>query len=185
MRVLAYVNPNIYNTISSKLESSFMFIQTVTSNERSQLLAIASSTKLFTPDEAEALLGEVLDGIFSGALPPEHQAVCCRATEGGDALGWSYFAPDQYAEGIWNVWWIGVQPSSHGTGAGKQLLRAIEAKVESAGGRVMIIETSDSDAFARARKFYSNEGYSECGRVPEFYGESEGKVIFARRPRKA
>jgi ribosomal protein S18 acetylase RimI-like enzyme len=162
-----------------------LIIQNVNSKDRSHLLSIACATNLFTPEDAEALLGEVLDGIFSGALSPDHQAICCRVDESGDIVGWSYFAPDQFAEGVWNVWWIGVQPSSHGTGAGKQLLRHVETKIASLGGRIVVIETSDSEEFARARKFYANEGYSECGRVPEFYGEGESKVIFSRRPRKS
>ena len=47
-------------------------------------------------------------------------------------------------------------------------------------GRVVVIETSDGDALARARAFYARRGYAERGRVPDFFAPGEAKVIFSR-----
>jgi ribosomal protein S18 acetylase RimI-like enzyme len=160
-----------------------MQIETVINQDRQALIAIAVSTGLFTSEEAEGLLGGVLDGLASGSLPEGHQAVACRLRAGGSFVGWTYFAPDQHAQGVWNLWWIGVDPEHHGVGAGVQLLRHAESVVASKGGRVLIIETSDALALARARRFYEAQGYRECGRIPDFYAEGESKVVFARCPR--
>jgi ribosomal protein S18 acetylase RimI-like enzyme len=104
---------------------------------------------------------------------------------GTGVVGWTYFAPDAYADGVWNVWWLGVEPASHGAGVGALLLRQAEAQAASEGGRLMVVETSAAPSQARARRFYVKEGYSECGCVPDFYGEGDDKVILARRPRPA
>ena len=61
------------------------------------------------------------------------------------------------------------------------MLAHVEESVVRAGGRLLVIETSDSDALARARRFYARAGYEDCGRIPHFYAENEAKVIFARR----
>ena len=161
-----------------------MHIETAQTQDRDALLGIAVRTGLFTPEEAEGLLGGVLDELASDSLPPGHQAAACRLRAGGTLIGWIYFAPDQHAEGVWNLWWIGVDPDHHGHGAGLHLLRHAEKIVSSKGGRVLVIETSDAPALAKARRFYEAQGDRECGRIPDFYSEGESKVIFARRPRE-
>lgn len=160
-----------------------MQLERVVNQDRGALLAISVSTGLFTSEEAEGLLGGVLDGLASGSLPEGHQAAACRLRAGGSLVGWTYFALDQHAQGVWNLWWIGVDPEHHGLGGGVLLLRHVEKIVASKGGRVLVIETSDAPAFARARRFYEAQGYVECGRIPDFYAEDESKVVFARRPR--
>lgn len=159
-----------------------MAIESVATSDRIALLSIAVSTELFSCEDAELLLGGVLDGLAFGTLPDGHQAVACRLDPNGPLVGWAYFAPDQHASGVWNLWWIGVTPNSHGTGAGLQLLQHVEKVIASQECRILIVETSDSDALARARRFYGRHGYMECGRIPDFYAEGESKVTFARRP---
>jgi ribosomal protein S18 acetylase RimI-like enzyme len=158
-----------------------MRIEPVDPRERAHLLEVAVGTGLFTPQEAESLLGDVLDGISSAGMQAGHEAACCRSEENGVALGWCYFAPDDHAQGIWNLWWIGVAPDHHGCGVGKALLKHAERRAVTQGGRILIIETSDSDRLSRARRFYASNGYTECGRIPHFYSEDESKVIFSRR----
>lgn len=162
-----------------------MTVATVTPSDRAPLLAIAVATGLFTADEADGLLGGVLDQLASSSLPAGHSALLCRMVPGSAVVGWTYFAPDPHAGGVWNVWWLGVEPASQGAGAGALLLRRAEAQAAAEGGRLMIVETSAKAPQARARRFYAKEGYSECGCVPDFYGEGDDKVIFARRPRSA
>lgn len=158
-----------------------MLINPVTPEEHGLHMDIAVRTKLFSRAEAESLLGEVLVGLQASALPEGHQAVSCRQSLGESPNGWCYFAPDDHAEQVWNLWWIGVDPVAHGTQVGRTLLAYTEKRVARAGGRLLIIETSDSEATARARQFYVKAGYEECGRIPHFYAENEAKMIFARR----
>lgn len=95
-------------------------------------------------------------------------------------MGWSYYAPDPYAEGVLNVWWIGVDPQHFGQGIGRALLSSIEEEASKTGARVVVVETSDQPLLARARAFYRGCGYVERGRIPDFYGVNEAKVIFSR-----
>jgi ribosomal protein S18 acetylase RimI-like enzyme len=158
-----------------------MPINSVTPPERAHLLGVATRTGLFSEEEAESLLGGVLDGIEAMELPEGHQAASYRKEADGPAVGWCYFAPDDHAAGVWNLWWIGVDPEEHGTEAGRAMLAHVEECVVGSGGRLLVIETSDSAALARARRFYTRAGYKDCGRIPHFYAENEAKVIFARR----
>jgi ribosomal protein S18 acetylase RimI-like enzyme len=149
-------------------------------SDRAALLQLAVDTGLFTAPEADGLLGGVLDALAAAELAPGHEAVCCRPVGSGSPQGWCYFAPDDHAAGVWNVWWLGVSPHPQGSGVGQRLLAHAEARALAQGGRLMVIETSDADPLARARRFYAASGYLLCGSVPHFYGDGEAKVIFAR-----
>ena len=162
-----------------------MIVQPVDLGDRAALLSVAVSTGLFSEADAEALLGGVLDQLATGGLGDGHSALASRLSIGGAVAGWTYFAPDQYAEGVWNVWWLGVIPEAHGSGVGRALLQAAENAALASGARIVVVETSSKDSQARARRFYAKEGYSECGTVPDFYGDGDHKVIFSRKPRKA
>lgn len=157
-----------------------MIIKPVEIAEREVLLDIATQTGLFTPDEVQALLGDILDKLANKELPDGHQAVVCRESTEGQALGWSYFAPEIYSDGVWNIWWFGVAPESHGKGVAQALISHLQETIIQAGGRVIVIETSDQPKLARARRFYEKSGYKECGRIPDFYQRGDAKVIFAR-----
>lgn len=159
-----------------------MDVLTINGDDRAALLRIAEATGLFTMTDAEALLGDVVDRFTGGQLPEGHCVYACRCAPGQPLAGWTYVALDQHAAGVWNVWWLGVDPPSHGTGVGRALLHAAEAHATSHGARLMVIETSSLPSQARARRFYAREGYAECGRIPDFYGPGDAKVIFARPP---
>lgn len=150
-------------------------------NETRDLVALASSTGLFTPDEAEALLGGVLDDLHAGRLGEGHQVHVYADDRTGAAAGWVYLAPAFKADGVWDLWWIGVAPSAQGTGVGSKLLNFVESRVRDSGGRLLIIETSSTPPLAPARRFYASRDYQSCGTIPDFYGAGDDKVIFAKR----
>lgn len=150
-------------------------------SETPALVALGISTGLFSADEAQALLGDTLDAFHAGQLGSGHAVGVWADDASPGPLGWTYFAPDDHAEGVWNLWWIGVLPSHHGAGVGQALMGAVEERVRDAGGRVLVVETSALPALARTRRFYQQRGYTECGAVPDFYADGDAKVIFARR----
>lgn len=145
------------------------------------LIALAISTGLFQPDEADLLLRAVLDDLHGGRLGRDHVAVVWCASASAPPSGWAYFSSNEKADRVWDLWWIGVDPARHGDGVGDALLTAVESEVRSRGGRMLLIETSALPPTARARRFYEKRGYAACGRVPDFYGEGDDKVVYVAR----
>lgn len=145
------------------------------------LIALADATGLFQPGEADALLRGVLDGLHAGHLEEGHLALVWADEAAGPPAGWVYFAPTAKAHGVWDLWWIGVAPARQGHGIGGDLLRSVEAHVRAAGGRLLVIETSSQPALEPTRRFYAKHGYAECGLVPDFYADGDGKIIYAKR----
>ena len=163
------------------LRKGFHLFRPVSPHESGALVSLAESTGIFNPHEAEALLGEVLKELHAGRLGNGHQAHVWASTLTAPAEGWVYFAPTSNAEGVWDLWWIGVAPNCQRRGIGDALLRFVENHVLAAGGRLLLIETSSLPAFDSVRLFYSKRGYAECGRVPDFYAVENAKVIYFKR----
>ena len=156
-------------------------IRSATPGDTPALVALAVSTGLFLPNEADALLRGVLDELHAGRLGEDHLAYVWVDGPAGPPAGWVYFSRNALANQIWDLWWIGVDPLRHGRGIGDELLRFVEAHLHSAGGRILLIETSSLPKLDRTRKFYAKRGYTACGQVPDFYADGDDKVIFAKR----
>lgn len=154
-------------------------IRPATPHDTPALVALGASTGLFTPQEADALLRQVLDDLHADRLGEGHQAHVWTDTATGQPAGWVYFSPDPTADGVWELWWIGVAPARQGAGVGSELMSFVEHRVRAAGGRVLMIATSSLPALEATRRFYLGRGYRECGRVPDFYARNDDKVIFA------
>ena len=144
-------------------------------------IALADATGIFAPGEAEGLLGGVLSALHAGTLGAGHTALVWADGPGEPPAGWVYFAPVEHTDGVWNLWWIGVEPSRQKRGCGGALLTTVEGHVRAAGGRLLLIETSSRPAFDPVRRFYARRGYAECGTVPDFYADGDGKVTYFRR----
>lgn len=148
--------------------------------ETDALVAIGKATGLFTDDEANALLRDTLHAIHQGMLPPSHRANVAISATAEVPIGWVYFAPKEGTNAVWELFWIGVDPKHHGKGVGAYLLHFVETEVRTAGGRLLLVETSSTPALAQTRGFYRQHGYVECGLVPDFYGPGDGKSTFAK-----
>ena len=149
-------------------------------SETEYLLKIADSTGIWQPNEAKQLLGSVLQDYHDQKLGESHEIFVLEGVRSGNAKGWSYFAPTHHADGVWDIWWIGIDGASHSQGLGFTLLAAIEEKILDASGRVIVIETSSKAPLEKARAFYLRQGYVMSGRIANFYGPEDDKIIFAK-----
>lgn len=98
----------------------------------------------------------------------------------GSPAAVAYCAPEAMTMGTWNVLLIAVHPDRQGEGIGAQMMSYIEAKLASAGARVLLVETSGTDDFIRTRAFYAQQGYDEEARIREYYDVGDDKVVFRK-----
>jgi ribosomal protein S18 acetylase RimI-like enzyme len=145
------------------------------------LVALGVATGLFQPEEADLLLRAVLDDMHAGRLGEGHLAYVWADGPAAPPAGWVYFSPEAKADGVWELWWIGVDPTRQGQGIGDDSLRFVEDRVRDAGGRLLLISTSSLPLLERTRRFYAKRGYAECGRIPDYYADGDDKVVFVKR----
>lgn len=144
------------------------------------LISLAIATELFLPDEVGPLR-EMLDDLHAGRSGDD-QRVQVWADEPADPpVGVVYFAPNEMTDRTWDLLWIAVSPNRQGRGIGGELIRFAEAHIRAAGGRLLIVDTSSLPRFEATHAFYGGHGYAEVARIPDYYADGDGKVVFAKR----
>lgn len=138
-------------------------------------LAVASG--LFSSQEVDFLDGP-LEGFFDGSLHG-HRWLVLEAD--GRTQAAAYLAPEPYADRMWNLYFIAVDPGAQGSGSGTTMVEFIESQLRGLGpgrARTLIVETSSTDAFVATRAFYERRGFEEEARIRQFYGPEDHKVVF-------
>jgi ribosomal protein S18 acetylase RimI-like enzyme len=101
--------------------------------------------------------------------------------EGDRVLGFSCYGPRDLTTGVFDLYWIAVDPNAHRNGVGRRLLTATEDEVRGAGGRMLIAETSGTVDYEPTRKFYLGMGYLMEAAIKDFYSEGDDLAIFVKR----
>lgn len=152
-------------------------ISSVAQIDKSAVLHVAESCGLFQAEELSEL-GGMVDAFLSGELEG-HQWLALREDDHIKAA--AYYAPETFADGVWNLYFIGVLSHQQGKGHGSAILRYVEKELASQGQRILIIETSGLDGFELTRKFYDQHGYTLEARIRDYYQEGEDKVVFWKK----
>lgn len=140
--------------------------------------ALAVDNGMFAPDDM-AGFDEMLRGYLDGSLDQHRWIVA--GDEAGRVAGAAYYAPEPFADRVWNLYFLAVQPRLHHSGIGTTLVAHIEQSLHNAGeqvARVLIVETSSTDDYEAARRFYGRAGFDLEARVREFYGPGDDKIVF-------
>jgi ribosomal protein S18 acetylase RimI-like enzyme len=142
------------------------------------LVAMAHGTEAFKPIEIRALQ-EVLDDYHAQNAAAGHRAVALE-TE-GTVVGFAYFAAAAMTDRTWSLWWIVVDRAVQARGIGGELLRYVEAEVQAAAGRQLVIETSSQPKYELTRQFYLKYGYTQIAAVANYYADGDDMLFFAKR----
>jgi len=73
-----------------------------------------------------------------------------------------------------------VDPVAQGHGIGHALLARVEAGVQARGGRLLLVETSGTPAYASARRLYETSGYRCEAIIHDFYAPRDDLLIFSK-----
>ena len=150
-------------------------IRSAKDNDSKAILEVAGASGLFQPPELEEVSG-MLAAHFAGESGEGHEWLVDDVA--GDVMGAAYYAPEPFTEGVWNLYMLVVHPKGQGKGQGKGLVRFVENALRQQGERVLLVETSGVDSFARTRAFYSKLGFDEEARIRDYYKAGDDKVVF-------
>lgn len=96
-------------------------------------------------------------------------------------VGYSCFGEIAGTTGAYDLYWIAVHDDHRGKGFGKILLDKTHDVIRSAGGRLVIAETSSLEKYQPTRHFYLTNGYKEEGSVDDFYKPGDGRLTYVKR----
>lgn len=146
--------------------------------DRDAVLSFVDATGFFRQGEIE-IAAEVLDDALAGGADGHYQSFV--AVAGGKAVGWICFGPTPCTEGTYDVYWIVVDPAVQSRGIGRRLMAHAEALIRASGGRLVVLETSGTERYARTCGFYLKAGYTLAARAADFYGPGDDKMVYLKR----
>lgn len=141
------------------------------------IAAITSKVGVFSPPEIQCVAG-LWNAYLQHGEKSGYTFLVFR--EADRALGYACFGPHALAEGVWDLYWIAVDPDTRGRGVGRALLHEVEATVSAQQGRLILIETSGTPAYEPARRFYEACGYRYQAVIHDFYAPGDDLIIFGK-----
>ena len=124
---------------------------------------------------AEELIDSYLDD-------PEGSGYFTLIAEADSAVaGYTCYGPTPLTEGTWDIYWQAVAREKRGQGIGSALMKASEAEIRKAKGRLVIIETSSQPLYENTRRFHMGQGFEVIGCIPDFYTPGDDKLILQKR----
>jgi ribosomal protein S18 acetylase RimI-like enzyme len=151
--------------------------------DRSRIQEIVVSSGNFTAVEIAVAMELVDEALARGALSGYIVAVLEEAGHQPPVQGYVCYGLTPLTDGVYDLYWIVVDPASQGKGFGRRLLDFVEKDVVRRGGRMLLIETSSQQTYEATIRFYQRSGYELAARIKDFYRVGDDKLVFSRELR--
>ncbi len=145
--------------------------------DRQVVLSFLAETGFFRPDEID-IARELIDSGIAEGPKGHYQSYVARVND--ETVGWVCWGPTPCTLGTFDIYWIGVTSHMQGRGIGRALTNFAEQSIAERGGKLFVVETSSRQTYTPTRRFYERLGYHEAGRIPDFYGPGDDRVIFVK-----
>ena len=152
-------------------------LRPLTDTDLAPLLDLLAEDGVFWSGELE-VAREVLEAALAKDEGSGYRVAV--AEDGGDPAGFSCWGPTPGTEGTFDLYWIAVHPRWQRTGLASRLVDRASDDAVRCGGRLLVVETSDTGPYAPARAFYESRGFRVAARIPDFYGPGDAKVIYTK-----
>ena len=127
-------------------DGRYFMIRDATFNDIPDLEELARSIDLFDPHEL-VMFSNMLYEHFNAKQENQHLII----DDDNMPLGAAYYVSEPFSEGVWNLYFIGVNPQYQGYGRGSALLTYIEQTLVTRGERLLLVETSSMESFDQVR----------------------------------
>jgi ribosomal protein S18 acetylase RimI-like enzyme len=143
-----------------------------------EIRKLTASAGVFKPAEV-ACVSELWDDYRRHGSESGYDFVVFR--DGAESvLGYACYGHHPLTEDTFDLYWIVVHPEARGRGIARSLLEHVENQVVRQGGRLLVLETSSSDAYAPARRLYASRGYAREATFLDFYAPGDDLLIYAK-----
>jgi ribosomal protein S18 acetylase RimI-like enzyme len=149
--------------------------------DRSRIEEMVVSSGKFSDVEIATALELVDEALIEGEEESGYLfAVLEDKREPPVVKGYACYGPTPLTQGVYDLYWIVVDPKAQGGGLGRLLVEFVERDVMKRGGRMILIETSSQETYGATIRFYERTGYKLVARVKNFYRIGDDKLIFSK-----
>src|SRR5512133_3387358 len=121
------------------MQRTDIMIFTATEADGPQVQDIAARAGVFNQEEVETVAELWQEYLTDGPEVCGYNFIVER--EGEQVLGFACYGPRDLTNGVYDLYWIAVDPNARRGGVGRRLLTASEEAAHTAGARMIIAET--------------------------------------------
>lgn len=155
-----------------------MNIRPIQAKDREVLAEIVRLVGNFNEEEIRIAI-ELIDDAISEYSSGDYIA-CVLEDDKGQVQGYGCWGSTPLTESTYDFYWMAVHPAAQGRGYGRALIKYVEADVRERGGRLLVLETSSQENYARTRHIYERNDYQLIARIPDFYKKNDDKLIYVK-----
>ncbi len=157
-----------------------MTIRGIRGSDRAALEDILRAA--FRSDEVAVAL-ELIDEAIAGSR--DYEILVAEAPRDVDVTigGYICFGPTPMTAATYDLYWLASHPEARGRGVASSLVERMEAELRARGATGIRVETSESEGYGAARRFYARHDYPEVAHLVDFYSEGDGLIILYKRMR--
>jgi ribosomal protein S18 acetylase RimI-like enzyme len=154
-------------------------ISTATEQDKARIHDITARAGVFSREEIDSVPVMFDEYLEYGTEGDGYNFLVYR--EGDQVLGYAIFGYRDLTDGVYDLYWIAVDPNARRKGVGRALISACEGAVRKLGGRILIAETSGTAEYASTREFYVRVGYVNEASIKDFYKPGDDLKIYTKR----
>ena len=155
-----------------------MTIRKARTTDRDMLKRILKDAEAFDTGEIDVALELIDEYLKSG---PGEYYVYVETNTKNKVQGFVSFGKAALSENVYDIYWVVVHPDFQRMNVGTNLMDFAEKRITRNGGSMILIETSSTPEYERAKTFYRHRGYSQIAKIPDFYSEGDDKLILGKK----
>ena len=148
--------------------------------DRSRIEEMVISSGKFNDVEIQTAMELVDDALKEGEASGYIFVVLEYGKEHPVLHGYACYGPTPLTQGVYDLYWIVVDPAAQKKGYGRYLLEHVERDVVKRGGRMLLIETSSQETYSATIRFYERNGYQQVACIKNFYRVGDDKLVFSK-----
>ena len=147
-------------------------------DDRATLKSIVERVPIFNSDDV-AVAMELIDKTINE--PDQTDYVIRIICTNGTVTGYYCIGLRPLTDGVYDLYWIVVDPETSGKGCGSELLHDAFEYVASRNGRWLLAETSSKEAYSLTRRFYEKNKMNVVYTIPDFYRLGEALITYGMK----
>ena len=155
-----------------------MFVRSLTPADRDAVIALIGTIENFNEEERDVAI-ELIDGALEPETPTGYR--CQVVEDDGRVCGYLCWGRTPMTARTFDLYWVAVDRRLRSRGLGRALCLDLEARVASAGGGNIRIETSSKESYGKTLQFYLDLGYIVAARLADFYDEGDELITLYKQ----
>lgn len=147
--------------------------------DKDTLFKIINSINLFSEDE-KTVAKELIEEVLYNKFQDYYNVFVYENETDGKVHGYHCTGKRSMTEGVYDMYWIAVDPNYHNKGVGKLLINHAEKYVKDQNGNLILAETSSKDSYINTRSFYKANNYEVLAEIKDFYKKDDNLIIFGK-----